>query len=73
MAETSWKTDGVTVVNDSDWKPQLFPPSPTRSGGYLEDFLDEIEGRPRLDGLTTAKVLAATRLALELEAKAQLQ
>ena len=73
MAETSWKTDGVTVVNDSAWKPQLFPPSPTRSGGYLEDFLDEIEGRPRLDGLTTAKILAATRLALELEAKAQLQ
>jgi hypothetical protein len=36
------------------------------AAGYLQDFLDEIAGTPSRTGVTTARVLAATRRALEV-------
>ncbi len=43
------------------------PPDEPSPGGYLNDFLDEIEGRPNPDGLTTETVLRTTRIALLLQ------
>jgi len=67
MVETSWNASGVVVADDSMAASELLPASPPRPGGYLDDFLAEVEGHPRRDGLSTKGVLRATRLALELE------
>jgi predicted dehydrogenase len=71
LAETAWNVLGVVLADDASDQPQMLPPAVARPGGYLEDFLAEIIGQARPDGLTTASCLAATRLALELQARAE--
>jgi predicted dehydrogenase len=68
LAETSWNAPGVLVADDSSTQPEMAPAANARPGGYLEDFLADIAGRGRPDGLTTDSCLAATRQALELQA-----
>jgi predicted dehydrogenase len=70
MAETSWNNAGVLVADDSSAQPQMISAAEAKPGGYLNDFLADIAGQVRPDGLTTASCLAATRLALELQASA---
>ena len=70
MAETSWNSPGVTVANDTDPEPRFVPSGPGAPGGYLEDFLADLDGVQRHGALDTASVLTATRRALEAEAAA---
>jgi predicted dehydrogenase len=70
-AETSFNTQGVIMADDASKEPERLPSAPPRSGGYLEDFLADVNGAPREDGLDTDCCLRATRLALGLERKAK--
>lgn len=68
VAETSYEAASLTVVTDADKEPQvLAPEAAPNQAQYLEDFLNEIEGKPAADGITTARVLHSSRLALEAE------
>lgn len=71
FAETSYNRIGVTVAGDASAEPEVLPPAKGRPGGYLDDFLMDVAGNPRQDGLTTQSCLLATRQALTLELKAQ--
>ncbi len=53
---TLWRHDHEEIVEQ--------PIAPNRAGGYFEDFLRDIAGTPVEDGLTTARVLESTRIAL---------
>jgi|GEM_PF-5856597 hypothetical protein len=46
------------------------PPGARPPRGYLADFLSDVRGTPRKDGLCTTSCLRATRLALVCEARA---
>lgn len=67
MAEISYGTKDVTVVTDADESPQNYPAPAESPSGYWQDFLDEIEGRPAVDGLTTARVLESSHWALKTQ------
>ena len=71
FAETSYNRPGITVADDTSVQPEMIAPGTPRPGGYLEDFLADVRGYPRLDGRGTSSCLRATRLALELELKSQ--
>lgn len=73
FAETSYGRPGVTVATDASQEPETLPPAAPLPGGYLQDFLDDVSGRPRRDGLDTAVNLRSSRLALDLEAFASNQ
>jgi len=57
----------VIVADDTSPSPELITPADKVSGGYLEDFLLEIDGASVEGGLTTASCLETARIALELE------
>lgn len=67
IAETFSASDSVYVATDADAEPRRIPAQPGQPGRYLEDFLDEIEGRSAPDGLTTEQVIRAARLALKIQ------
>lgn len=67
FAETSYNRPGVTVADDTNAQPEMMDPATPHPGGYLEDFLADVNGHPRPDGLDTASCLLATRRALELQ------
>jgi predicted dehydrogenase len=62
IAETATIADGVMVY--SGGKAERVAPAKPAAGGYFEDFLAEVGGKARPDGLTTRAVLASSRLAL---------
>jgi len=65
LAETSATADGVTLWPAGAETPERVAPGAPRTGGHLQDFLDEVAGRPAAEGaLTTSDVLAAARTAL---------
>lgn len=65
MAEASYQGPHITVVADSDAAAREIPAVTDPAAGYLQDFLGEIAGTPARAGVTTARVLGATRHALE--------
>jgi len=67
MAETNHAASGVILATDSDAAPRLVPSLPPERDRYLNDFLDEIAGRPSTDGLTTKGILSAARFALQAQ------
>jgi predicted dehydrogenase len=67
FAETSYNRPGITVADDASAAPEILPPAAQRPGGYLEDFLADVAGNPRADGLNTRTCLLASRQALQLE------
>jgi predicted dehydrogenase len=69
-ATTSWNSQGVSVATDHDSEPRLVAAAPGRPGGYLEDFLAELDGAPKPDSVHTAAVLSASRWALETQSAA---
>ncbi|MFZ4776648.1 MAG: Gfo/Idh/MocA family protein [Terrimicrobiaceae bacterium] len=73
FAETSYNRPGITVADDTSAEPEIIAPAAPRPGGYLEDFLADVSGNPRAEGLDTASCLRATRMALELESAAAQQ
>ncbi len=67
FAETSYNRKNIIVADDALEIPEIRPPSSPRPGGYLADFLADVRGTPRQDGLCTTSCLCATRLAIECE------
>lgn len=70
MAEISYGDPSVLLVTDEDAEPRKIPAPEGPCPGYLEDFLQEIEGSPSKTGLTTQRILAASRQALDAQAVA---
>ncbi len=69
-AELCNTANTITVYHKDEKEPRNVPIGPGRPGGYLEDFLSEIGGRPNLDGLHTARVLESSRIVLQIQAAA---
>jgi len=63
-AETWCKAESVTVYRKGSDSVREEPLEPDRPGGYLDDFLADIEGKPDPDGLSTGRVLRSARVAL---------
>ncbi len=63
MLERQMGADGLFMARDGDKTPQIIPCDPP-CGGYFEDFLSCIGGRPPPGGLDTNTVLRASQLAL---------
>ncbi len=70
MAETSYAASEVLFVSDEDTAPRREAALTDSPRNYLGDFIDEIEGRASGDGLTTERILLASRLALEAQSQA---
>lgn len=73
MAETSYTTPGVTLYKNGETSPHVLV-TPTRTGGYLDDFLAEVRGDTKAatsGRLTTEIVLRANRTALISQLAAQ--
>jgi len=68
VAEISYSLPNVTLVTDGDTVPQQLPGISEPVPGYLQDFLDEIAGKPNAEGITSARVLSGSRWALEAQA-----
>ena len=65
MAETSATATQLSLALAGDEKLRPLPLPPSREGGYLHDFLADIEGSPA--ELDTRAVLRAARLALQIQ------
>lgn len=70
FAETSYNRAGVTVSDDNASALETISSELARPGGYLEDFLEDISGRPVIGGRDTTSCLLASRRAQHLELKA---
>ena len=62
--ETRCGLDSVQMVRDGDENEVQIPAADAGGGQYLQDFLAEIAGRANQAGLTTEKVLHASRVSL---------
>ncbi|HRJ70942.1 MAG TPA: Gfo/Idh/MocA family oxidoreductase [Terrimicrobiaceae bacterium] len=67
LAEMSYGISGVQIATDRDAAVRKIFVSENTSSCYLQDFLDEISGHPSQVGLTTMRVLSASRWALEAQ------
>ena len=67
LAETDYNAKTVQLIEADDRSPQLIPIDAGIPTGCLDAFLDEIEGKPRPDALTTAAVLDASRRTLLIQ------
>ncbi len=65
VAETSATASAISLALARDEKLRALPLPPGREGGYLQDFLADVEGRPA--ELDTRAVLKAARLALRIQ------
>lgn len=54
-----WRHDTENVIEE--------PVASDRKGGYFEDFLAELSGKPNPDGLTTDRILESSRWALDAQ------
>lgn len=70
VAETSYNARDVMVCSDEDKEPRQIPAGEKGDNLYLKDFLLDMQGRPRKDGLHTARVLKVARLTLDAQSKA---
>lgn len=70
MAEASYGDPDILVVTDEATAPKKIPAPGGPCPGYLEDFLQEIEGSPSKTGLITQRILSASRQALDAQAVA---
>jgi predicted dehydrogenase len=62
--ETGYNADRVTLYRNGARTAEELPLDPPRTGGYFDDFLADLAGRPHPDGLDTARVLESSRIAL---------
>lgn len=72
VAEASYGNLEVFVAADNDAAARKSAGASPAAGLHLDDFLKEIEGTPSSDGLTTPRVLEASRWALEAQRTAEL-
>lgn len=57
----------LQILTATDEKPRILEPEPDIPGAYFDAFCRDIAGESLPDDLTTAQVLGATRLALEIQ------
>ena len=67
VAEISANTDAITVAMGDEKEMLREPLPPGKPGGYLRDYLADLQGDPRAEGLDTKAVLKASRLALTVQ------
>lgn len=67
VAETSATLEHVTFSGAGDKEISRLAPLPDARGGYLASFLNEIAGQRDAVKLSTAEVLACTRMALRVQ------
>ena len=65
MAETSATATQLSLALAGDEQLRALPLPPGREGGYLQNFLADVEGRPA--ELDTGAVFRAARLALQIQ------
>lgn len=70
LAEISYGTPGIQVVTDRDTTVRQGSLSASGSSCYLQDFINEISGHPARNGLTTGRILSASRWALAAQSLA---
>jgi predicted dehydrogenase len=63
-------SDTVTLYRQGESRPKEVPVKDDRAGGYLESFLRDLSGQAEEGELTTADVIAASRVALAAQAVA---
>lgn len=73
MAETSMNSETVSLWRLGDQHCENIPKAPDNKRGYLQAFIDEVQGKPQQHGVTTADVLAATRMALSAQSMGENQ
>lgn len=64
LAETSCTAATVNLWRRDTDKVIEFPAKPHQTEAVLEDFLNDLAGKPRPDGLNTERVLESARIAL---------
>ena len=67
VLETGFNTGEVLLYRRGASEPKRIPAGEDRTGGYLEDFLREINNEAAGDDLRTTDVLLASRIALRLQ------
>ena len=67
MLETASSAEGITLAMAGGEELETRPIPEGRPGGYLEDFVADIEGNPRADGLNTEVVLRSIRTAVKIQ------
>lgn len=70
VAETGCNIPHVEVCSDSDKKARTVPANEKGNSVYLQDFLLDMQGKPRKDGLTTERVIRVSRWALSAQQQA---
>lgn len=64
VIETDQATPGLTLYRDDRAEPELIPPDPEATGGYLQSFLREIDGATEGLSPSSADVLESSRVTL---------
>ena len=67
VLETASAMDGITVAMSGGEELETRPIPEGNPGGYLKDFLDDIGGKPRQDGMSTETVLKSIRTAVRIQ------
>lgn len=67
MVEGSYGSRTLRLFESGSKEVQELPCPQGRPGGYLADFLADLRGQSNANSLTTAKVLRAARLSLEMQ------
>jgi len=68
--ETACNAPTVQLFRKDEKAAREIPVEHNRPGGYFEDFLEDLAGRPHPEGLHTARVLRSARIALQAQAAA---
>lgn len=67
VLETSTTLPDAKLWIDGEKEARSVAFAPAKPGLHLDDFLADVRGRPNADGLSTASVLEATRVALSMQ------
>ena len=67
VIETSCTTEKIALMRAGAKEIEHLDAPAGNPGGYLRSFLDDVSGRPQVDGLTTESVLAVSRLSLTVQ------
>lgn len=67
LLETSTTTPTMHLLGRDDEQPQTLALPPARKGGYLQAFIDDINGKTPNNGLDTAAVLHSARQVIRIQ------
>ena len=67
MASIAYNQDHLFVIGPDNKAPEKRDLLPGNPGQYFRDFLDEMDGKPNLDGIHTESVLKVSRQSLLLQ------